>query len=96
MSVVKVDDKGRVLLSKEVRKASGIEKNDRLIAKLSGKGKILLEKPSRQHHSKDDPLDWLLSHPAKIHSTKLKDEVKRGRSTLDLLENWKEELWTGD
>ena len=63
------------------------------IAKPTSEGKILLEKPGRQRHTKEDQLDWLLSHPAKIHSTRLKDEVKRTGSTRELLENWKEELW---
>lgn len=95
MAVLKVDDKGRILLSKELRKESGVEKNDRLLAKSLSKGKILLEKPSRQPEAKD-PLDRLFSHPGKIRSASVIKEVKKARSTRELIERWKKQLWLGE
>ena len=94
--MVKVDNKGRVLLSKELRRASGVEKNDHLIAKPLSGGKILLEKSSRQPSTENDPLDWLLKNPAEINSKDLKDKIKKARNTRGLIESLKEELWTGD
>lgn len=96
MSMVKVDNKGRVLLSKELRRASGVEKNDHLLAKSLSKGKILLEKPLRQPSTKNDGLEWLLKHPAEINSKDLKDKIRKIRNTRRLIESLKEELWTGD
>jgi bifunctional DNA-binding transcriptional regulator/antitoxin component of YhaV-PrlF toxin-antitoxin module len=90
LPIVVVDDKGRILLSRELREESGVEKNDHLIAKSLSKGRILLEKPARQPRSRRDPLDWLLSHPAKIRSSNLRNEVKKKGSTRELLEDWKE------
>jgi bifunctional DNA-binding transcriptional regulator/antitoxin component of YhaV-PrlF toxin-antitoxin module len=94
LAVVKVDEKGRVLLSKELRRESGVEKNDRLIAKSLSKGKILLEKPLRQPKA-NDPLDWLLTHPGKIQSAITREQVRRSGSTKELIEKWKEQLWMG-
>ncbi|MHB8565740.1 MAG: AbrB/MazE/SpoVT family DNA-binding domain-containing protein [Nitrososphaerales archaeon] len=95
MAVVKVDDKGRILLSKELRKAAGVETDDHLIAKPLSEGKILLEKTTQQKYAKLDPLDWLLSHPAKIRSANIKKEVKKKRDTRKLLEEWKQQFWMG-
>lgn len=58
MAIVKVDDKGRIQLSKELRRTSSVQKNDRLIAKSVSKGKILLEKTTAEAKL-NDPLDWL-------------------------------------
>ena len=52
------------MLSKALRKATGVEIEDHLIAKPVGTGKILLEKMTVNAKSKKDPLDWLLEHPA--------------------------------
>jgi bifunctional DNA-binding transcriptional regulator/antitoxin component of YhaV-PrlF toxin-antitoxin module len=52
LALVKVDEKGRVLLSKELRRESGVQKNDRLIAKPLSRGMILLEKPEQQSEAK--------------------------------------------
>lgn len=95
MAVVKVDEKGRILLSKEIRKKTGVERNDRLIARPLSKGKILLEK-TLPKSDKDDPLDWLLRHPGKIKSTRVAKQVREASSTSELIEKWKDELWMGD
>lgn len=94
--VVKVHGKGRVLLSKELRRESGVQKNDHLIAKPLSKGKIFLEKQARQPKTNEDPLDWLLAHPGKIKSTTVKKEIKRSHSTRQLIEKWKEQLRSGE
>ena len=96
LTIVKVDNKGRILLSKELRKAGGVEKNDRLVAKPLGKGKILLERSPRRQKATNDPLDWLLDNPAEISSRDLKDKVKKIHDTRKLLESLKDELWMGD
>jgi bifunctional DNA-binding transcriptional regulator/antitoxin component of YhaV-PrlF toxin-antitoxin module len=96
LAVVKVDEKGRVLLSKELRRESGVQKNDHLMAKSLSKGKILLEKPTPQPKANDDPLDWLLTHPGKIRSASVKRAIKKAHSTRDLIEKWKEQLWMGE
>lgn len=96
MALVKVDEKGRVLLSKELRRESGVQKNDRLIAKPLSKGKILLEKAEPQPEANEDPLDWLLTHPGKIRSGVIKREIKKAQSTRELIEKWKEQLWMGE
>jgi bifunctional DNA-binding transcriptional regulator/antitoxin component of YhaV-PrlF toxin-antitoxin module len=97
LAVVKVDEKGRVLLSKELRHESGVQKNDHLIAKPLSKGKILLEKPARQpKRNEEDPLNWLLNHSGKIKSAEVKKEVNKSRSTRELIEKWKEQLWMGE
>jgi bifunctional DNA-binding transcriptional regulator/antitoxin component of YhaV-PrlF toxin-antitoxin module len=94
--VVKVDDKGRILLSKELRKAAGVKKEDHLVAKPIGSGKIVLEKTTDRAYQKQDPLDWLLSHPAKIRSKRVKIELKKRRTTRELLEEWKGQLWMAE
>jgi bifunctional DNA-binding transcriptional regulator/antitoxin component of YhaV-PrlF toxin-antitoxin module len=96
VTVLKIDSKGRVLLSKELRKAGGVEKNDRLVAKPIGKGKILLERSPRHQKASNDPLDWLLSHPAKISSVVVKDKLKKIHDSRRLLESMKRELWVVD
>jgi len=95
LAVVKLDKKGRVFLSKDIRKAAGVQPEDHLIAKSLGSGKILLEKTNRRSHLKKDPLDWLLSHPARIRSKRIRAEIEKKNSTRELLEEWKEQLWLG-
>ncbi len=96
MAVVRVDEKGRIQLSKQLRKETGVERNDHLIVKSLSRGKILLEKPEKDFKSGNDQLEWLFTHPASIQSSKLKAEIKKMRSTKDLIENWKEQLWMGE
>jgi len=95
LAIVKVDNKGRILLSKELRKAGGVEKNDRLIAKPLSKGKILLERSPKRQKAMNDPLEWLLNHPAEISSKNLRDKVKKIHDSRKLLESLKDELWMG-
>jgi len=95
LAVVKLDEKGRILLSKELRKAVGVEQEDHLIAKPLGSGKILLEKTTRRSYPKKDPLDWLLNHPARIRSKRIKAEIRKKNSSRELLEEWKQHLWLG-
>jgi bifunctional DNA-binding transcriptional regulator/antitoxin component of YhaV-PrlF toxin-antitoxin module len=95
MAVVKLDEKGRVQLSKELRKAAGVQPEDHLIAKPLGSGKILLEKATRQAYPKKDPLDWLLNHPAKIRSKRIRAEIEKKNASRELLDEWKKQLWLG-
>ena len=93
MGVVRVDEKGRIHLSKELRKATGVEVEDHLIIKPLSSGRILLEKSTGKAYPKKDTLDWLLSHPAGIRSMRIKTELKKKNSTRELLEEWKEQFW---
>lgn len=95
MAVVRVDEKGRIHLSKELRKAAGVDAEDHLIIKPLSSGKMLLEKTTRQTSPNKDSLDWLLSHPAKIRSTHIKMEIRKRNSTRELLEEWKDQSWIG-
>ena len=92
---MKLDEKGRVHLSKDLRKAAGVQPEDHLIAKSLGSGKILLEKATRRSYPKKDPLDWLLNHPARIRSKRIRAQIKKRNSSRELLEEWKKQFWLG-
>ncbi|HKW05694.1 MAG TPA: hypothetical protein VJN71_10375 [Nitrososphaerales archaeon] len=52
-------------------------------------------KPEKRSGAGKVPLNWLLTHPGKIRSETIKRELKKARSTRELIEKWKEELWMG-
>jgi bifunctional DNA-binding transcriptional regulator/antitoxin component of YhaV-PrlF toxin-antitoxin module len=96
LAIVKVDEKGRIQLSKELRKAAGVEIEDHLLIKPLGPGKMLLEKTTSKRYPKKDSMDWLLTHPARIRSKEMKTKISKRNATRELIEEWKQRLWTGD
>lgn len=92
MPVIKVDEKWRIHLTKDLRKAMGLAKRQSMIAKLVG-NKIILEK-IHSPQTENDPFLWDIEHPAKIKNKKIKKLLKKlgSRKFLEMLE---EEQWSG-
>ena len=94
MPVVKTDEKGRVQLTKEIRKTLNIKPGDRLVVKFADEDKMILEKIQTEKIMEKDPFLWSLEHPAKIKNKKIKKLIKK-HGFKKLLEIWKEEQWSG-
>lgn len=96
MPVVKLDRRSRILLTKDLRQALGLQTGDKLVAKPVNGNKIILEKSAGSSgQGKEDALDWLLRHPAQIKSEKLQRLLKK-EGLKQVLESWKDQLWSGE
>lgn len=80
--IVTVDKKGRIMISKSLRKRLKIKPGNRLILDYSGKF-IAIRTPKKVKHN--DALLWDLSHPIHV------DKKRLERIDLEKLE---EEVWS--
>ena len=85
MEIVRVDEKGRVQLTKKIRKELNLKPMEVLEASIKNSTISLKPFRIRKVSHKEDPLEWLLKHPA---------HVEKGRLKKIDLEKLEEEAWT--
>lgn len=84
MVQVQIDSKGRVLIPKELREDLELEEDESVNIFVKDKNHLVLEKLKTKKQAKEDPLDWLLKHPAHVDPKLV---------TKEALEKIRENMW---
>jgi len=88
MNIVEMDERGRILIPKEIRVGGSIKPNQQFIIKLVNDNDLLLdkiEKPEKKRLERDSFIESI-KNPANVPPSKLKK--------IDL-EKIEDELWSG-
>jgi len=85
MEIVRMDEKGRIQLTKKLREELELKPMEALEASVKDTTITIRPFKVRKISRRQDPLDWLLSHPAHVDKKKLK------KINLEKLED---EAWT--
>lgn len=88
MNIVEVDNRGRILIPKEIRRAGSIKPNQQFIIKIVNNNDLLLDKieKSEKKNFRRDPFMESIENPAHVSPNKLKK--------IDL-EKLEDEMWSG-
>ena len=86
MPIVEMDERGRMLIPKEIRRIAEIKSREKFFLRLENKKKLILEKIEEKSSTRKDPLIELIDNPLHVSPEKIKK--------IDL-EKVEEELWLG-
>lgn len=86
MPIVEIDERGRMLIPKQIRRIAGIRSREKFFLRLESKNRLVLEKIDEESSVERDPLMELMDNPLHVSPEKIKK--------IDL-ERVEEELWLG-